>query len=53
MYVEIYFERLNVAFAEMLIISSTIELYLPKLERISDIFILIYGNLKVLSKNKV
>ena len=55
MYIEMYFAKLNVAFAEMLIINLIIELYLPILlliERISDIFILIYGNLKVLSKMK-
>ena len=55
MYIEMYFAKLNVAFAEMLIINLIIELYLPILlliERISDIFILIYGNLKALSKMK-
>ena len=77
MYVEIYFAKLNVAFAERLIINLIIELHLSilllifsnysnhetsfsssnfrnnlKIELISDIFILIYGNLKVQSKMK-
>ena len=72
MYVEIYFAKLNVAFAERLIINLIIELHLSilldsnhetsfsssnfrnnlKIERISDIFILIYGNSKVQSKMK-